>query len=223
MLLHDDLSWFTAIRSHLLNEWRGKTVIASGKGDVESLACSILQAVNLGTGHLSLACSLESDSEQIEKFLNTTCFDDDPVLFFRLLLFLLDEFTARMQECSDLILKRGFRDQPTLISIWTNRYAKHRTAILIQHHAQHLFQDEPKFTETVSTLTNRGKTEFIDTDWLKSHQKADIVRANQDLKSVVIVPSLIQLLSETIQYFTDFRQFACSHRKELEQFQSPHH
>jgi hypothetical protein len=223
LLLHDDLAWFAAVRSRLLNEWQTKTVVSSGKGDVESLACSILQAVNISTGHLSLACSLQSEAAQIEKLLNTICFDDDPVLFFRLFLFLLDEFTDRMQECSNLIQQRAFPEQPKLISVWTNRYAKHRTAILIQHHAQHLFEDEPEFGAAIAKLKKHGKIEFIDTAWLKTPQKADIAGANRDLQSVVIIPPLIHFLLEAIQYYSDFRQFACSAPKALEQFQSEHH
>jgi hypothetical protein len=223
MLLDNDLSWFEAVRINLLVEWQKSTVIDNGKGDVESLACSILQAANVGTGHLSVACSLNNEAEQIEKLLTTTCFDDEPVVFFRLLLFLLDEFTARMQECSNLIQNRAFPRQPVLISVWTNRYAKHRTAILIQHHAQHLFEDEPRFGAALASLRKHGKIQFIDTSWLKAHAKADIAGANRDIQSVVIVPPLIDFLTAAIHYYSDFRNFACSIPKALEQFQSPHH
>lgn len=223
MLLYDDVSWFKPIRENLLNEWQTKTEVASPDGDPEPMACSILQAVNTATGHLSLACSLQSEAEQIEKLLNTTCFDDDPVVFFRLLLFLLDEFTARMQECYGLLGLRKAPKQPILISIWTNRYAKHRTAILIQHHAQHLFEDEPYFTGARTALDALGKITFVDTEWLKSNQRVNLASANQDQQAVVIVPKQIEFLKDAIQYFSDFRSYACSNPKALEQFQSPHH
>src|SRR5437879_1330784 len=98
ILLYDDVSWFASIRQNLLSEWQTKTVVASPGRDIESLACSILQAVNNSVGHLSLACSLQSEAHQIETLLNRTCFDNDPVLFFRVLLFLFHEFTARMKD-----------------------------------------------------------------------------------------------------------------------------
>ena len=223
ILLYDDVSWFKSLRENLLNEWQTKTVVASSAGDVETMACSILQAVKRATGHLSLACSLQSEAEQIEKLLNTTCFDDDPVVFFRLLLFLLDEFTARMQEFYGLLGKHNAPKQPILISIWTNRYAKHRTAILIQHHAQHLFEDEPRFAAAMTSLHARGKTTFVDTAWLKASPSVDLASANQDQQAVVIVPRQIEFLKDAIQYFSDFRGYACSNSKALEQFQSPHH
>jgi hypothetical protein len=223
VLLYDDLSWFESVRSGLRSEWQTKTVVKSTAGGIESLACSLLQAVDTGTGHLSLACSLNSEADQIEKLLDTTCFDDDPVLFFRLLLFLLDEFTARMQECYRLIGKHPAPKQPDLISVWSNRYAKHRTTILIQHHAQHVFEDEPRFGVTIDTLQKHGKIEFIDTNWLKANPKADPVSANRDLHSVVVIPQLIHFLTGAIRYYADFRAQACSLSRALEQFQSPHH
>ena len=226
LLQNDDVSWFKAIREDLLNEWQTKTIVTVPAGDVETLACSIHQAANKATGHLSLACSLQTEAEQIEKLLTTTCFDDDPVLFFRLLLFLLDEFTARMEECYGLLGKPSAPKQPVLISVWTNRYAKHRTAILIQHHAQHLFEDEPGFVIVMNSLLARGKITFVDTEWLKTHSRVDMAsanQANQDQQVVVIVPRQTGFLNDAIQYFTHFCAYACSNPKALEQFQSPHH
>lgn len=223
LLLNDDLSWFEPVRVNLLSEWQTKTVIDDGKGNLEPLACSLLQFVNTATGHLSLACSLHGEAEQIEKLLSTPCFDDDPVVFFRLLLFLLDEFTARMKECSKLFGKDPFPKQPTIISVWTNRYAKHRTALLVRHHAQHLFEDEPRFNTALTGLNKHGKIELINTEWLKAHRTADIPGANRDLQSLVLIPPLTQFLTAAIGYYGDFLHFACLMPQALEQFQSPHH
>jgi hypothetical protein len=223
ILLYDDLSWFTPARENLLRLWERDTVFTCPDGSVESLACSILRVVDRKTGHLSIACSLHSEADQIEKLLNTTCFDGDPVVFFRLLLFLLDEFTARMHECYQVLSGKRGPKQPVLISIWTNRYAKHRTAILIQHHAQHLFLDEPRHAAAVSSLLKLEKILFIDTSWLKTNLKPDLPTANRDQHAVVLVPKLSEFVTEAIQYYAAFRTFACSDPKALEQFQSPHH
>ena len=222
-LLLDDISWFRPVRENMLNEWQTKTTITSSEGAVDSLACSLARAVNLSAGHLSISCSLHNEANQIEKLFLTTCFDDDPVLFFRFFLFLIDEFTARLEDCYKLLGKIPKPKQPDLISIWTNRYAKHRTAILIQHHARHLFFDDLHTDQTIEKLKCEGNVVFIDTNWLKRNPEADPSSANQNLKAVLIVPRFNEFFSATIDYYSLFRDFACSKPIELAQFQSPHH
>jgi hypothetical protein len=128
-----------------------------------------------------------------------------------------------MEECYKLLGKRPGPKQPESISIWTNRYAKHRTAILIQHHAQHLFEDETRFSVALNSLRARGRIAFVDTAWLKTNQGVDLTSANRDQQSVVVVPKLAGFLVDAIGYYGAFRGYACSVPKALEQFQSPHH
>lgn len=222
-LLLEDNAWFKPAREALLESWLTKTAVASPDDGEDSLACSLVHAVKKDAGHLSIACSLDSEADQIEKLLKTTGFDDDPVFFFRVFLFLFDEFTARLEECYRLLKHKPVPKQPELISVWTNRYAKHRTAILIQHHAQHLFRDDPKNAEAIQKLNVSSSVTFIDTDWLKANRKADPVAANQNRHAVVIVPPLIDLQSAAIEYFIGFRNVAYANANQLEQFQSPHH
>ena len=136
---------------------------------------------------------------------------------------MLDEFTARLEECYGLFGQKPIPKQPSLISVWTNRYAKHRTAILIQHHAQHLFFNDPKSAEVIGKLKVRGDVVFIDTDWLKANPEANPAVANQNHHAVVIVPQLEDFLLDVISYYAKFRDDACANAKQLEQFQSPHH
>lgn len=223
LLFLDCSKWFPKLRESLHAEWQVQTVIPSPHGGTDSLACSLLHAINPSTGHLSLACSLSSETDQIEKLLTTVCFDDDPVLFFRLLLFLLDEFTARLEECFCLLGHPSPPKQPSLISVWTNRYAKHRTAILIQHHAQHVFSDDPNCDEFLFEAEAEANLIIIDTAWLKTNTKVNIPVANQGRHAFVIVPELRSFVIEAANYYRAFRDYACANPRMLEQFQSSHH
>jgi hypothetical protein len=223
LLAPDSSEWFPTLRESLLAEWQTKTVVPSPGGGTDSLACSLLHAIDPSTGHLSLACSLNSETDQIEQLLTTVCFDDDPVLFFRFLLFLLDEFTARLEECYHLLNQPHPPKQPNLIIIWTNRYAKHRTAILIQHHAQHVFSDDPDCDVYLREAKNQASLTIIDTDWLKTNTEVNIPAANQGDHAIVVVPELRAFVVEAVNFYRAFRDYACANPRMLEQFQSPHH
>lgn len=223
LLLPEDATWFPGVRTSLHNEWQAKTKIRSPDGEWDTLACNLHHAVPKQGGHLSIACSLNDETDQLVKVLQSTCYDDDPVLFFRVFLFLIDEFSARLEECYPLLGHVPATKQPELISVWTNRYAKHRTAILIQHHALHVFLDDPRGQRVVPVLLQQPHVMVIDTDWLKAHQKPEPLDAKAPRHAVVIIPPLSEFLNLTIGYYRAFWQFACSVPKALDQFQSPHH
>jgi hypothetical protein len=223
LLVPNSSWWFPELRESLIAEWQNQTTIPSPHGGTDSLACSLLHSINPSTGHLSIACSLSSETDQIEKLLTTDCFNDDPVLFFRLLLFLLDEFTARLEECYCLLGHPSVPKQPSLISIWTNRYAKHRTTIAIQHHAQHVFSDDPCCDRHLRIAKTKASLTIIDTDWLKTNTKVNISVANQSGHAIVVVPKFWSFVVETINYYRAFRDYACSNPRMLQQFQSPYH
>ena len=107
--------------------------------------------------------------------------------------------------------------------MFTDGYAKHRTSILIQHHAQHVFADDPNCDVFLSEARTEANLTIIDTDWLKTNNKVNISIANRSRHAFVLVPKLWDFVIEAVNFYSSFRDYACANPRMLEQFQSPHH
>jgi hypothetical protein len=229
----DDLTWFKPTREALLTSWVGgcESFLAYPHDD----PCGQLfsDVVDIQKGHVSLACSLVDDQAQITALLNSEGFDTDPILFFRLLLFLLDEFTERISESYQLLGEKK-RKQPTKISLWANKYAKHKLIFFIQHHARHVFQDghEPMY-EALARGAQGGfclrsgflpeRVMILDESWLRSTPTPQISSANREEVPAVLIPKFQGFINAALDYYRDFVTYAKSKPKELEKFQSQYH
>jgi hypothetical protein len=87
-----EAAWLPPVREYLLLTWRA----ARAPSD-DPLVCVL--AHPMGGPHLSLPCAVGSDDQSIERFLRQSGFDDDPVTFTRLLMFLLDDFVESLGYC----------------------------------------------------------------------------------------------------------------------------
>jgi len=213
--------WFPPSRAALAQLWHSRTTMTRD-GSTQQIVCSLLDVACNTSGHLSLPCAIADEADQIQAFLNSHCFDDRPQLFFRLLLILLDEFTECL--CKATVLcgaKKKSLKQPDLLSIWTNHYAKHRQAIIIQHHAEHYFTEDLTACLRLSPLGM--KILPIDTEWLKKNPSANLEDANADKRAVIVVPKLSEFVAVAIDLYVEFVNFCKSNPAALERFHSLHH
>lgn len=224
--------WFRACRDRLYHRWDSTT----GHGGTRCSgrwACEIYSHCRTCDEHLSLPCSLAAEAEEIGLFLKSPDFSDRPVTFLRLFLILLSEFTGGLCDVAGLIgVKLG--KPPKDVSVWCNRFAKHRLNILVQHHPLYVFADsygeawkafEPMLPTKclVDRCGNRRKLALIDYSWLTDSPRAsDLTLANADAQAVIVVPPLIQFLDSTMDYFREFVD-ACVENSELvKRFESAH-
>jgi len=212
----DDLAWFKLVRQTLLAEW-----VINWKrraGIVEPCKCTSLFAdvVDPQEEHISLACSIADEYQQVTELLGSEGFDLDPVLFFRLYLYMLDEFTSRIQECYKLIAGTRPR-QPYRISLWANRYAKHKAALFIMHHAIHVFADGH---QNMYPLLERTEGEIggmclrtgvlpeclfvLNEEWFKKNESPSLALSNKQVVPTIAIPPLKTFLDETMSYLSTF-------------------
>ncbi len=231
----DDLKWFEKTREQLSGRWnQGCTNIV---GRVEEDTCCQLfsDVVDMNDGHISIACSLIEEQEQIAELLSHSGFDNNPILFFKLLLFLLDEFTERISKGYILLGDKQVK-QPKLISLWANKYAKHRLALFIQHHVRHVFYDGDQII--YQALSGGGEingmclrsgylpeTVFVlDHKWLENNTgHSEINLTNKEMVPVILIPPLQSFIDETLDYYRNFIDFAKQRPEELKRFQSNFH
>lgn len=238
IIYYDDLSWVKPTRQQLLAEWVCTWNLHAGI--IEPCKCTSLfcDVVNLDDGHISIACSVANEYQQVTDLLHSEGFDRNPILFFRLYLYLLDEFTSRIQEATELIAGMKPR-QPTRISIWANRYAKHKASIFIMHHAMHVFADGH---ESMYTLLEKTEGEIdgmclrtdilpetlvvLNEKWFMKNERPNLVLGNIARKNIIpaiAIPPLRVFLQEAIDYFVKFVTEARKHPDKLKQFQSQYH
>ena len=130
--------WFDDCQRQLYERW-GE--IGHG-GNVRRgrWACEIYGHCKTCHEHLSLPCSLAREADEIGLFLKSPRYGDNPIIFLRLYLILLSEFCGGLSDVANLIgIKVG--SPPKKISVWCNKFAKHRLNILVQHHPLYLFAD----------------------------------------------------------------------------------
>ncbi len=89
--------WFEPTQRRLYDSWVC-TTRHDGSATGGTWACEIASRCRTCNEHLSVPCSLLAEANEIGKFLGATCYSNDPGIFFRLYLILLDEFCAQLEE-----------------------------------------------------------------------------------------------------------------------------
>jgi hypothetical protein len=206
-------------------------------GKVEEDTCCQLfsDVVDMNDGHISIACSLLEEQEQITDLLSHSGFNNSPILFFKLLLFLLDEFTERISKCYVLLGNMQVK-QPKLLSLWANKYAKHRLALFIQHHVRHVFYDCDQ--RIYQALSGRDKIDgmclrsgylpetvfVLDHKWLENNTgHSEINLTNKETVPTILIPPLQNFIDETLVFYRNFIDFAKQKPEGLKRFQSNFH
>lgn len=224
VLFAEDYAWFQATRARLVATWHQRAREVDGDGRDRSTLCRLFDVVP-GPGHPSLPCSLGVEADGISEFLGSDSFDRKPVQFVRLLLFLLDEFTDYLAKCQKLLTGTTAK-QPKLISVWTNRFAKHKEGVLKRHHPSYIFLDSPIPQGVCERARDRG-VEVIDTDWLEANPRlkdnVDTEAANAAGTSVIVVPRLQEFLDEALAHQAEFIEQALEHVDQLAAYRSADH
>lgn len=212
--------WFPAVRADLSAAWRQRR----GNEPETALACRLANPAD-GTGHLSLPCSLANDDGTIEEFLGGASLDENPPRFLRLFLFLLDDFVESLQRAYKFAGTKNPPRAPDLISIWTNRFAKHRQNVLILHHPTYLFLDHPTAGPWHDAAQKAQNLTIVDTDWLKarsSNPDAQALGVNQN-PSIIQVPKLRDFLDGALVFYDGFVNECAKTPAVLKGFETPDH
>ena len=211
----DDLSWFKPVRQRLLAKW--VHTWNEHAGIIEPYKCTVLfgDIVDLNNGRISIACSIADEYQQVTDLLDSEGFDLNPILFFRLYLYLLDEFTSRIQESHNLITGTKPR-QPARISIWANKYAKHKAVLFIMHHAIHIFADGhpsmyPLLEKTEGEIEGMCLRTGIlpetlavfNEKWFEKNARPNAL-SNKEAVPAIAIPPLMDFLHDGIEYFLAF-------------------
>ena len=233
----DDLSWFRQTREALFKKWVDGCRRIAGQSRIGECGELFSDVVDVSKGHVSIACALIDEQNQITHLIKSTSLDDNPILFLRFLLFLLDEFTERICE-SYLLLGARKPKQPKNISIWANHYSKHKLCLLVQHHVRHVFEDAHK--PMYDSLQNKGSggpqsgyclrsgflpenINILDEKWLTTNLTPDIVSANQEAVPAILIPSFQSFVDSALSHYEQFVLFARTKPIELARFQSEFH
>ena len=99
----EDLKWFPPTREKMAVLWNTECESFVGHACDECCADIFSDVIDVSKGHVSIACSLVAEQQQISDLLASSGFDRNPVFFFRQLVFLLDEFTERIRQCYELL------------------------------------------------------------------------------------------------------------------------
>lgn len=211
-----DTSWFPVIRERAATLWRaGRTARET------PLACAI--QADSGAGHVSVPCALADDDQAVLDLLEASFADDDPVRFVRMLLLLLDDFLESLEDARRLLGGTGRVDPPKIVSVWTNRFAKHRQSLLVLHHPSYLFVDHPDAWRWMTPIRAATNVTDIGQKWLEdrgaARPDAIALRAN-DHPAVVLVPRLADFLEPSLKYYREFLKWAAARPDELAKFRT---
>lgn len=233
----DDLSWFAPLREELSTHWHNQCETITGSACDAHSTLMFEGIVDSKEGHISLARSLIAEQMQIQSLLNASAFDSDPALFWRMLLFLLDEFCNRIEACFRFF---GGNDKaPRVLSRWNNTYGKHRTLLFLQHFLVHLFEDNPGNSGVIGYIRSHAESAsvcllsgFIERNLIvfdgptKHYQvicEEKVEEANESAVPVLIVPPLQQQLDLALSFYQDFVILARSQPEKVRLFQSKNH
>ena len=226
----DDAVWLKPAQERLYQEW---AVTTGHRPDASNgtWACEIAYGCRTCNEHLSIPCSLLQEANEIADFLSHSCYSD-AVTFLRLYLIILSQFVNQLEDVARLIGVPIGRP-PTLVTVWANRWAKHRLhylssiiEICFGQSRRRAGANRPKLS-TCKAVDDCGKehpVKVIDYDWLARAvgKEPDLNDANDDQQAVLAVPPLMTFLRATIRYFREFVD-ACLARPELvRKFQSEH-
>ncbi len=222
--------WLVRTQEALFQKWSSTTGHRPGAGR-NTWACEIYRGCTTCQEHLSLPCSLLSEANEIGAFLTTRCFADDPAIFLRLYLIILSEFIGQLEGAAEVMdLRIG--KKPHLVSLWANRWGKHRLQILLQHHPGLAFADQygSKWAEVekdirtgtiVDRCGNNHAARVIDTNWLEQHHGKRLnPDANGPGRTVILVPPMMDFLDPTIRYFRGFVDACLKDPERIRRFES---
>jgi hypothetical protein len=230
-----DLKWLHRVQPQLLKYWADETRHVKSAGG-NTLCCEIVRAAGSAAQHMSMPCTLASEATEIGTFLSASCFNDDPVTFFRLYMFLLDEFCERIRKASKEVLDLPIGKEPKRISVWGNRWAKHRLQLSLQHHPMIAFCD--RYKTTPGELKKRAEAELgrdrcgntypcraVDTEELGKifgDGKPNHDYARENFMTMIIVPPLTEFLEDTANYLKDFVRLCKASMPALKKLESEH-
>ena len=234
---YDDLSWFAPLRRKLSTHWCNQCELITGSVcDVHSTHM-FEGIVELEDGQVSFSRSLVAEQMQIQSLLNASAFDSDPALFWRMLLFLLDELCNRIEACFKFF---GVNEKrPGVLSHWNNTYGKHRNLLFLQHCLVHLFEDNPENSGIIEYIRSKPESAgvcllsgVIDRNvivfdgppqhYAEIKEKA-VEEANKSAVPVLIVPPLQQHLDCALNFYQNFLTLARSKPEKVKLFQSKNH
>jgi hypothetical protein len=225
--------WLDTTRQKLHDAWVKKTGHRKGASN-NTWACEIARGCRQCNEHLSLPCTLLQEANEIASFLSSGCFTDQPASFVRFYLMLLFEFTSQLSDVAELLdLQVG--KTPRSLSIWANRWAKHRLHILVQHHPTMIYADQHPNWGEIKPLLPRATVEdkcgnkrpamIIDEQWLANARgpQPNLSLANGEARAAVVIPPLMSFLEETMEYFREFIDAALAVPNKVREFQSGHY
>jgi hypothetical protein len=231
---HFSDNWFELALTSAHDRWKSTTGHDPEKCD-NAWAAEIAKHCQRRGEHLSLPCSLIREGNEIICFLNSVSSTIEPSVFFRLYLILLSEFCGQLKDISG-VLRFEFPKTPSLVSIWSQRWAKHRLRILVQHHPLTLFADQYGQRWQEVEVLARGdvyRTEnetdvpiiAIDTDWFRSNpgRRPGFEQANTGGQAIVFMPHMLSFLDETIDYYRAFIDKCIAAPEKVRQFESIHY
>ena len=225
--------WLAVAQAALCEKWYRTTGHRRGASR-GTWACEIANRCRSCREHLSLPCSLLAEANEIGAFLDTPCYTEAPLTFLRLYLIILSEFVNQLQNVARLIGVTVGKP-PRKVTVWANRWAKHRLHIMVQHHPDALFADrfENEWDDTVTKLRRHVFTDLcdakhptmvIDYVWLTQAcgKTPNLHSANDECVAILAVPPLATFLDATIAYFRKFIDACLREADRVKQFESEH-
>jgi hypothetical protein len=224
--------WFNKTRQQLFESWRARTG-HDAQCDPRRWACEISSRCQRGGQHLSIPCSVGLDADELALLLKPGGYADHPVIYIRLYLMMLYEFTDTLHTLGKR-LKFDLPDRPDRLKIWANCFAKHRALFQLQHHPGYAFADmygpaAKQFFAVVHAkhfidgCNNRRPLSIIDYRWFRNEErKQDGAVTNGPAQAIILVPPLEDFLSMTMDYFRKFVDACLRNQQSIQEYESMH-
>jgi hypothetical protein len=224
--------WFNKARRNLFETWRDRTG-HDAQCSPQRWACEIARRCERSGQHLSIPCSVGLDADEIGLFLKPNGYADDPIIFLRLYLMMLYEFTDALRKVNQQ-LELKLPERPKNLVIWSNQFAKHRAHLHFQHHPAYAFADcyGPAWKgfyavahtkHFIDGCGNRRPLAIIDQAWLcDEERKRDESITNGLPQALILVPPLAEFLASTMDYFRMFVDACLRQPDAVRQFESLH-
>lgn len=225
--------WFDLLIISLRDKWAKTGHTGTGIRRSSRWACEIFNKCSTCNEHVSIACSLANEADNIGLFLNKSWAKDEFSLFSQLYLIMLCEFVRNLQKVSDSIGVTA-PNPPKRVLVWGNHFAKHRLHILVQHHPAWIvadaygdewsaFEKQIPSCGLVDRCGERHDIEAIDYDWLAKLDRRKLGDANGQRHAVFVIPPLSGFLDHTMKYFRAFVDVCLKNENLLRQFESEHY
>lgn len=223
--------WFETLIVALRGKW-AKTG-HTGKRRSGRWACEVFNKCSTCNEHVSIACSLAGEADNVGLFLGKSWEAEEFSLFSQLYLIMLCEFVRNLQKVGDVVGVE-LPNPPKRVLVWGNNFAKHRLHILVQHHPAWVvadaygddWQEFQKIVPSCGVVDRCGvrhDIEVIDYDWLADLGRRKCGEANSDRHPVFVIPPLGEFLDDTMRYFRRFVDVCLANESLLRQFESEHY